>query len=460
MKVSAAVPEVRVYRKRWVVLLLFVLALLLNAVPWMQYTVLADVATKYYGVSNEAVEWTALVYNMTAMVLVLPAAWCLDKYGLRVSMLVGTLGTALGLWLRVLGCWPEYFWAVMAGHAVTSMATNFLVSAPPRLAAVWFPADEVSSAVGASIIGQMGGVSVGCLLAPLTARASWTYEENLHGFLVLNVTLAVLATLLLGAVVILFSSAPPHPPSPAQAAAQAAVASQPSAAGGGGGTGYFRSVLTICKNGGFLLLLLSFNIMVSVYVAITTLLNRDITEFFPDRVEETGYLGTLLCFTGMVATFAFGILLDKTKKFKELSGICYFGGLGSVVVYAATIAHIPMEALYVVTGVMGAFLTSYFVPAYEWAVEITYPEPEGNPTSLLNWVMNPCSLVTTLVYSRIFGSYGAHAGHAFLAVLMAVGFLAQLAIPKRYRRREAELALAKAAAASAGADQPLLHSKA
>lgn len=32
-------------------------------------------------------------------------------------------------------------------------------------------------------------------------------------------------------------------------------------------------------------------------------------------------------------------------------------------------------------------MTSYFVPAYEWAVELTYPEPEGNPTSILHWVI-------------------------------------------------------------------------
>lgn len=64
-------------------------------------------------------------------------------------------------------------------------------------------------------------------------------------------------------------------------------------------------------------------------------------------------------------------------------------------------------------------------------------------------------MVTTLVYSRVFSAYGPHAAHGMLVAMMVVGLVAQLAIPKRYRRREAELALAKAAAAG-GADKPLL----
>ncbi|XP_034231094.1 uncharacterized MFS-type transporter C09D4.1-like [Thrips palmi] len=440
---EAGRPQIKVYKRRWVILVLYVSVLLLNAVPWMQYTVLADVVTAYYGISYESVEWTALVYNVTATVLVVPAAYFLDKHGLRPSVLLGALLTAAGLWLRVLGCWPEHWWAVLAGHAIVSIATNFLVSAPPRVAAVWFPANEVSSAVGASIVGSMGGVSIGCVLAPMTARASWTLEENFKGFLGLNLALAMAATLLFAAVFFLFKQAPPLPPSPAQAAAAATVPSG----------NYFASLRTIIKQPSFILLLVCFNLILSVYVAITTVINRDITEFFPDRTAETGYLATLICLTGMVATMVFGIILDKTKKFKELSIITYFGAFASVIMYSVCIATTSMEVLYVVAGIMGVFMTSYFVPAYEMAVELTYPEPEGNPTSILNWFMQPCSLVFTLAYSRIFTAYGPHAAHGLLVALMAVGFVSQLFIPKRYRRREAELSLARDALP---AEKPLM----
>lgn len=78
---SAPQPqEVRVYRRRWAMLALFVAAIALNALPWMQYTVIGDVATPYYGVTHTMIEWTSMVYNVTAMLLAFPAAWVLDKY--------------------------------------------------------------------------------------------------------------------------------------------------------------------------------------------------------------------------------------------------------------------------------------------------------------------------------------------------------------------------------------------
>lgn len=31
-------------------------------------------------------------------------------------------------------------------------------------------------------------------------------------------------------------------------------------------------------------------------------------------------------------------------------------------------------------------MTSFFVSGLEMAAELTYPEPEGNPTSIINWM--------------------------------------------------------------------------
>ncbi|KAE8743917.1 hypothetical protein FOCC_FOCC009475 [Frankliniella occidentalis] len=151
---AASVADIRVYGRRWVILALFSLVLMLNSMPWSQYTVLEDVVTEYYGVSSSQVEWTGLVYNVTAMVLVLPAAWFLEKYGVRAAVTVGIVGTTLGLSVRIVGCWPRHFWAVIVGQAIVGASTNFLTSAPTRVAALWFPAKEVSSALAATMIGQ------------------------------------------------------------------------------------------------------------------------------------------------------------------------------------------------------------------------------------------------------------------------------------------------------------------
>ena len=67
-----------------------------------------------------------------------------------------------------------------------------------------------------------------------------------------------------------FQDAPPLPPSPAQASAKAAAS-----------TDFLGSMRRICKNLHFVLLLASYTLLVSVYIAITTLLNRAVVQFFP-----------------------------------------------------------------------------------------------------------------------------------------------------------------------------------
>lgn len=75
-----AEPLVKVYRRRWLLLALFVAVIGLNAAPWLQYCVIEDVTMAYYAVSGTMVQWTSLVFNVTAMLLAFPAAWMLDRY--------------------------------------------------------------------------------------------------------------------------------------------------------------------------------------------------------------------------------------------------------------------------------------------------------------------------------------------------------------------------------------------
>ncbi|XP_026277163.1 uncharacterized MFS-type transporter C09D4.1-like [Frankliniella occidentalis] len=442
--------EVRVYRRRWLLLGLFASVIALNAVPWLQYCVIEDVVVRYYSVPEEVVEWTSLVFNVTAMLLAFPAAWLLGRHGLRTSVLVGAVGTALGMWLKVAGCWPDYFWVSLMGQAVVSASTNFVINSPARFAAVWFPDNEVSMALGAALFGQMAGFSVGSALAPLTARSSWSQEDIFWGFLQLNLSLAALATVLLVLVIWLFQDAPPLPPSPAQASAKAAKASADKSSSAQSlasdqpltptaTSNFMASMRRICTNLHFLLLLTSYTLLVAVFVAINTLLNRFVLEFFPDRGADAGWLATLMTLTGMGGIAVVSAALDRTKWFKELCVAVYAGSLATCVMYTVVLGRSSIDMVYWAAAGMGMFMSSFFVAGLEMAAELTYPEPEGNPTSIVNWMFQPFSLVTTLVYARLFADFGADAANYFLCGLLALGLVATMATPKKYMRLHAEV---------------------
>lgn len=205
---------IRVYRRRWGMLGLYIAVICLNSVPYMQYTVVGNVLAKYFSVSKDDMEWMTMVSSATATLFIFPAAWVLDKYvsvapgpsgrprrkalnclglyrdvvvvrgrpsadlltlcsmfqGLRVSVLVGAAGTAAGLWLKTLGCGTDGYWLSLAGQGLVSVATLFVVSsAPPRMAAVWFPPHQVASAVGAAYL---------VIMVSLCFRTAFTIREQ------------------------------------------------------------------------------------------------------------------------------------------------------------------------------------------------------------------------------------------------------------------------------------------
>jgi MFS transporter, FLVCR family, feline leukemia virus subgroup C receptor-related protein len=70
--------EYKIYRRRWVILSIFVLFCICNAVQWIQYSVIVHIFVKYYDVGSNAIDWTSLIYMITFVIFILPATWLLN----------------------------------------------------------------------------------------------------------------------------------------------------------------------------------------------------------------------------------------------------------------------------------------------------------------------------------------------------------------------------------------------
>ncbi|CAH2256785.1 jg10990 [Pararge aegeria aegeria] len=76
--------------------------------------------------------------------------------GLRVTTIIGSFGTCAGAWLKVFSVPQDMFWLGFTGQTVVAVAQVFILNLPPRLAAVWFGADQVSSACSIGVFGNQG----------------------------------------------------------------------------------------------------------------------------------------------------------------------------------------------------------------------------------------------------------------------------------------------------------------
>jgi hypothetical protein len=76
---TAAQRQCRQYRRRWLMLAIFILCSATNSMHWLQYSIIANIMTRYYNVSNVAINWTSMIYMVCYVPFVFPASWVLDR---------------------------------------------------------------------------------------------------------------------------------------------------------------------------------------------------------------------------------------------------------------------------------------------------------------------------------------------------------------------------------------------
>uniref|UniRef100_V9I7N8 MFS-type transporter n=1 Tax=Apis cerana TaxID=7461 RepID=V9I7N8_APICE len=82
---SNQVIETKVYKRRWLILIIFVLYSASNSMQWIQYSIIANIITIYYNVSTFSVDMTSMIYMITYIPFIFPASYLLDRF---VSMVV------------------------------------------------------------------------------------------------------------------------------------------------------------------------------------------------------------------------------------------------------------------------------------------------------------------------------------------------------------------------------------
>lgn len=72
--------ETTVYKRRWVILMIFVLYSASNAMQWIQYSIIANIIMVYYDVSSFSVDMTSMIYMITYIPFIFPASYLLDRF--------------------------------------------------------------------------------------------------------------------------------------------------------------------------------------------------------------------------------------------------------------------------------------------------------------------------------------------------------------------------------------------
>ncbi|XP_048236654.1 feline leukemia virus subgroup C receptor-related protein 2-like isoform X2 [Haliotis rufescens] len=404
----------KVYLRRWLMLTLFCAFSVTTAYQWIHLNIIANIVIRYYNSSlpgdslqqEAAVDWLSLIYMLVYLPTIVPAMMLLNNKGLRVNNIVGSLLNTMGAWLKVGALGPERFPVLMTGQVLCAMAEVFVVSIPPRLAAVWFGPDQVSTATSLGVFGNQIGVAVGFLIPPILVNNSPNITDIGAGLTVMNYGTASVTTAIFLLMLVTKQSLKSHPAEP----------------------GYWLNTPAGTRTTG------------NLY----TRSSQTSTSYFllyPTGEEEnTGRIGLTIVLAGIAGAIMAGLWLDKTKAFKWTSVGIYALSLVGMIAFTVIIECDlnRIWIIYLVAGFLGFFMTGYLPVGYEFAAEITYPASEATSSGILTSSAMFCGMILTLGMRAVMNRVSILAANITLCSVVCLGVILTAMVRPDYRRQAAE----------------------
>ncbi|KAJ9580074.1 hypothetical protein L9F63_004266 [Diploptera punctata] len=418
----------RLYHRRWFMLLIFVLFSLMNSFQWVQYTILANVIVNYYNVEIVAVDWTSMIFMVAYIVFIIPAAHFLDKKGLRWSIILGTLGNAAGGCIKIASVRPDLFWVTFIGQTIVAMSSVFMLNVSPCVAAAWFGENEVSTACSLGMFGNEIGMALGFFIPTMIVQNNLSIEETSSELSVLFYITGGVSTAIFILAVFFFQDRPPTPPSPQQAKLKANKDISNSR------EDFLPILRRLFLNRNFVYLVLAYSLSQGVFSALSTLLNQIILSFFKDGEELAGRLGFVFVISGMIAGVLFGILLDKTHKFREISFAVFSLSLLGTAGFTVSLEMKSEISVYITATLLGSFLGGYMPIAYDFCAELTYPEPEGITSGMLAMPTQIFAILFIIICEQMIAHMSTTWMNAFLCMSLVIGTLIHIQIRADLKR--------------------------
>ncbi|XP_030649992.1 choline/ethanolamine transporter flvcr2a [Chanos chanos] len=420
--------ETKLYKRRWVMLFLFSVYSMSNAFMWLQYGIISNIFMRFYNTDTFTIDWLSMIYMLTYIPLVVPVMWVLDTRGLRDVVVVGSAFNCIGAWIKTGTARPGMFAVTFLGQFVCSVATVYILGIPSRLASVWFGQQEVSTACSIGVLGNQLGIALGFLVPPVLVPNVDDMDELAHHISIMFYISAAVVTVIFVLIVFIFQEKPELPPSQAQAAAQALSLEDYS---------YLDSIKSILRNKNFILLMISYGLNVGCFYAVSTLLNRMIIDYYPGEEVNAGRIGLTIVIAGMVGSLICGVWLDKTKSYKQTTLALYVLSFVGMLVYTFTLDLGHLWVVFITAGALGLFMTGYLPLGFEFGVELTYPECEGNSSGLLNCSAQVFGIIFTIAGGKIMDRFGTVYGNIFLCGFLLIGAILTVLIKSDLKRQRA-----------------------
>ncbi|MDZ7635209.1 MAG: MFS transporter [Bacteroidales bacterium] len=346
--------EFRVYGYRWVMLSVYMLAIIINQIMWITFAPITIDAAGYYDVSDLKIGILSMCFMIVYLVVSVPASWIIDTYGIRVG--VGTGVVLTGVFGMMRGLASENYNLLLLAQVGIAAGQPFLLNSITKVAARWFPIKERATASGMGTLAMYFGILTGISLTPFLVNG-----QGINGMLYIY----GIASLVIGFIFFIFARERPltAPCLPEQEERALAV----------------DGMRLLFRNKDFLWLMLIFFVGLGVFNSVTTWI-ENILSPRGFTAEQAGITGGLMIIAGIAGAVVMPLLSDRYRKRIPFIIIALAGATAGLtgVTYASNYALLLISA-----AAFGFFLLSSGPIGFQYGAEVTFPVSEGTSNGFL-----------------------------------------------------------------------------
>ncbi|KAI9301466.1 major facilitator superfamily domain-containing protein [Cunninghamella echinulata] len=95
-----------------------------SALMWMTATSSPQVSAEYFNVNLSSVNWLSNVSAIITAIFSIPAGWCYEKFGIKISLIIAAATNVLGCWIRCIAITVptnQKYTVMMAGQVIASI---------------------------------------------------------------------------------------------------------------------------------------------------------------------------------------------------------------------------------------------------------------------------------------------------------------------------------------------------
>lgn len=387
---------------RWVILLAIVPIIVSTEVMWLSLAPISSLAEKFYGVDSLYIALFSMSYMIMFILFSLPVSFIIDKFGFRVSLIIGALITAVfGLSRAV---FYQNFEIVLISQFALAIGQPFLLNISTKVPANWFPQNERATAAGILTMAQYLGFAIPMLLAPILAE-----KVGIGGtFLYFGIFAAVAALM---AILLTKEHPAVRPLGPTVEKETLTLA----------------SLKKLAKNPQYILVLIICFISIGAFNTILSLVE---TIFMPRGMTsmEAGLAGAIFVVAGIFGAIILPIISDWMRVRVPF----FIGAISSLVpLYLCLTFLNGFIPIMIFSGITGFIIMGVAPILFQYGSEAAYPISEGTSLGIILLMGQLSGVLFVLIFETFTGMTDSVTYPMLMLVLLTL-----LEVPLTLRMKE------------------------